>query len=133
MLYEKTVFDFILVALFSTFYSCQKSGVTLPVINFYAGTGYVYSDTVLAHGTIATFGINAYKAGVDQLLRKCIIQRSINGSADSTIQEMDVITQTFSQFYGYTVGDSGNVERYTFIILQDNGLSDSAIATITSI
>lgn len=112
--------------------SCQKSGVTPPVISLYEGKGYVSSDTTMLHGSIATFGVKAYKAGVDQLLRKCLIQRSINGSPDSTLQEMNLISQNFSQFYAYTVGDSGNVERYTFIIFQDNGFSDSVSATITS-
>lgn len=129
---NKPVYFFPLAALLFFFPSCQKSGVTPPVISLYAGTGYIYQDTTLTHGTTATFGVNAYKAGVDQLLRKCLIQKSVNGGADSVLQEMTLVSQSFSQFYGYTVGDSGNVERYTFIIIQDNGLSDSASATITA-
>lgn len=115
------------------FISCQKTGNTPPVIALFSGSGYISADTILPRRSIATFGIKAYKAGVDQLLIGCTIQRSINGAPDSILQQMTLYSQTFSQFYSYSLGDSGNVEQYRFIIRQNNGLTDTASASITVI
>ena len=128
----RVILSFLTVAFLALhFIACQKTGNTPPVITLFEGSGYISADTTLPRHSIATFGLKAYKAGVDQLLSSCTIQRSINGAPDSILQQMTLYSQTFTQFYSYTLGDSGNVEQFRFIIRQDNGLTDTASATIT--
>lgn len=113
--------------------SCGKETTTPPTIAFVAGSGNVAKDTSLYRGTTFRLAINAYKTGPNDLLTSCKIYRSINGGADSTIQEMNFVTQSFSNFYSYQAGDSGTIERYTFTIAEQNGLSSSVSVTITDI
>jgi hypothetical protein len=111
--------------------SCDGEKNTAPTIVFREGSAYVYKDTALVHGTIFNIGINASKTGTDGLLSSCKILRSTNGGADSTLQDISIITQYFTHYYSYTAGDSGNTERYTFQITKNDGLSNSVSLTVT--
>lgn len=111
--------------------SCNGEKKTPPTIAFRTGVGYVYNDTTIVHGTIFNIGFNASKTGTENLLTGCKITRSINGGADSTIQQVSMVTQYFSHYYSYVAGDSGNTERYTITVTKDDGLSNSIGVTVT--
>ncbi|MES2620870.1 MAG: hypothetical protein V4615_08455 [Bacteroidota bacterium] len=116
-----------------TMSSCGKETNSPPQIELIAGSGNVVKDTSLYRGTTFRLAISSNKTGPDDFLSSCKISKSINGGADSTIQEMNFLTQSFSNFYSYQAGDSGNVERYTFMISEQKGLSSSVSVTITDI
>lgn len=113
--------------------SCGKEKSTQPVIEFISGSRYISSDTSLLHGTVFNIGISAVKTGSEGLLSSCTIARSINGGADSTLQEMTFLTQTFIQVYNYKAADSGTVERYTFTVSKLDGYTNSVSLTVTDI
>ncbi len=112
------------------FSSCDGEKKTPPTIAFTKGSAFVYTDTALAHGTVFNIGINASKTGTEGLLSSCKISRSINGGADSTIQDITLVTQYFSHYYSYVAGDSGTTERYTFTVTKNDGLSNSVSVTV---
>ena len=124
------------VVILLSFSSCGKEKSTPPVIAFRttnSAISYVSADTSLTHGTIFNVGVNASKTGTDEYLTYFKISRSINGGADSTILEANFLYQYFSQYYSYKVGDSGNVERYTFTVGERDGNTASVSVSITSI
>lgn len=124
----------VFVALTGIFFclpSCKQGGSNPPTVQLFNGTGYVYEDTTLAHGTLFTISVYATKMGVDDLLESGKITRSINGGPDSVLQDIKIVTTQFNQFYSYIAGDSGNTERYTFTFSNQNGLTNSATVKVT--
>lgn len=115
------------------FSSCGKERSTPPNISFNTSVAYISNDTSLVHGTVFSIGIIASKTQTDGILSGCKIYYSVNNSPDSLIQEMNFVTQYFSQVFSYTAADSGNVERYTFTVSKRDGQSNSASLTVTDI
>lgn len=112
--------------------SCGKEKQTAPNISLVVdSTRYISSDTTLVRFIPFTVGLRATKTGTDGLLTSMVIVRNRNGGADSTLQEMTFITQSFSQFYTYKAPDSGNVERYTFTVAEQDGMTNSLSLAIT--
>ena len=116
--------------------SCGKEESKPPLIEFWKSTSsttYISKDTSLVHGTVFNIGINAAKTGTEGLLTSLKISRSINGAPDSTLLQANFIYQYFSQVYSYAAGDSGNLEKYTFTIGEQDGGSNSVSVLITDI
>lgn len=132
---KRVVFVMILTGVLMAFVfnlsSCDKERTSAPKLTFTTSSAYVSTDTTLYRGTIFNIKVNATKVGLNDLLTSGKITRSINGSADSTLQDMSFYTQNFSQFYSYTAGDSGNVEKYIFTFGTQEGLSVSSSLSIT--
>ncbi len=122
----------VLCALVVFFSSCLKSNNTPPDVTLYGTTVYVSNDTTLKHGTIFSVFLTARKAGTEQLLTSGKISVKVNDQPDSVIQNMNLYTTFFNQFYSYKAGDSGTVTRYTFSFGQLNGLTGDTSITITS-
>ena len=123
-----------LTAIALQFSSCGKEENTPPNLSFAIdSTRYIAKDTALLHGTTFNVGIKASKTGTEGLLSSLTVGRSRNGSADSLIQQMNFVQQSFFQFYTYKTPDSGNVERYTFAVTKKDGLSNSISLAITGI
>ena len=125
-----TVSVIALVALVQ-FSSCGGEKSTVPTIAFREGSAYVYKDTAIVQGTVFNVGINASKTGTEGILTNCKIDRSINGAPDSTIQNIVITTQYFTQYFSYRTGDSGNTEKYTFTVTKNDGLQNSVSVTVT--
>ncbi len=113
------------------FSSCGGEKSTPPTIVFRVGTGYVSVDTAIVHGEVFNVGINASKTGTEGILTNCTIARSVNGAADSVLQNIDITTQYFTNYYSYRAGDSGNTEKYTFTVTKNDGLQNSVSVTVT--
>ena len=111
--------------------SCGEEKTTPPLVTFRTSSVYVSVDTTIYRNTVFNIGIEAKKTGTDGLLSGCTIQRSSNGGADSTIQQMSFVTQYFSQFYSYLAPDSGNADKYTFTVTERDGSSSSVSVTVT--
>ena len=113
--------------------SCSKKDITNPPrVSFNQVSGYIYSDTILARGSIATIWVYATKMGVNDILESGSIVRSINGGPDTTLNAMRFISTQYSQFYSYQLGDSGNRYKYVFTFTNQNGVSNSDSLTITT-
>ncbi|MFN8321129.1 MAG: hypothetical protein U0T74_00600 [Chitinophagales bacterium] len=132
---KRIVFVLILTGVLMAFVfnlsSCEKERTSEPKVAFIAGSTYISSDDTLFRGTIFNVKVNASKVGLSDLLTSGKITRSVNGGADSTMLEMNFFTQNFSQYYSYTAGDSGNVEKYTFTFGTQSGLYASSSISIT--
>ena len=126
----------VISALAFNFYSCGEEKNSHPDVAFMTSNStvsYISKDTGLVHGTIFNIGIDATKKGSEGLLTTCKISRSVNQGVDSTIQEINFVSDFFSQSFTYTAGDSGNVEKYTFTIGEKSGLTSSVSLTITDL
>lgn len=109
----------VVVLIFATISSCDSGGDHHPNIGFTISSGSVTYDsyyTTLPRDTIFTIYIAASKTGADGMLKSFKITRSINAGADSTILDASITTEFFSQYYSYKTGDSGNIEKYTFVV-----------------
>lgn len=108
--------------------SCDKGGDHHPSIYFQIKPDSVtYESTFvsLPRDTVFSLNLNASKSGLENLLRSVTIAKSVNGSADSLILQANIYTTFFNQYYAYQAGDSGDIERYTFKVTNDEGLSSS--------
>lgn len=121
----------VLMVLVFNLSSCEKERSSPPAISFTTTSPYVYSDTVLYRQSIFNVKVNASKVSLNDLLTSGKITRSINGGPDSTLLDMSFFSQNFAQFYSFTAGDSGNVEKYTFSFGTQQGQSASASLTIS--
>jgi len=118
--------------------SCDKGGSHYPKIGFWVDTGsapyaqFENQSATVPHDTLFSLYPNASRTGTEGLLRTFKIYRSTNASADSVIASADIHTTNFIQRYHYQAGDSGQVDKYTFTITNDEGLSDTVSYTITA-
>ena len=123
----------LLISLSVQLSSCSKKDQTNPPgVGFNVINGYIYSDTTLARGSIATIWVYANKLGINDVLDSGVIKRSINGGPDTTLQTMKFVETQFSQFYSYQLGDSGNRYKYIFTFFNQNKVSGSDSLTITT-
>ena len=115
------------VALF-TVSSCDTTGDHHPTICFRLTTDSVsYESSYLSLPRDTTFNVyvQASKTGPDGMLKTFKVTKSINGGADSTLIDAGISTVYFSHYYTYKAGDSGNIEKYTFTVGNDEVLYDS--------
>lgn len=113
--------------------SCSKRDITNPpgvFLNQVAG--YIYEDTVVPRGTVASIWVYANKIGVNDYLASATIMRSINGGPDTTLASMKFVETQFSEIYSYQLGDSGNSYKYIFTFYNQNGVGSSDSVTIST-
>ncbi|MEZ4967403.1 MAG: hypothetical protein R2791_19335 [Saprospiraceae bacterium] len=122
-------------ALAIAFSGCEKDEGKLPDIAFKTGAGYTPADATLAPGATVLVGITADKTEDKDVLKTFTMSVSYDGGA-----EIDAFTQTLT-------GDEGDhfetdipialrnvtgTEKYTFTVVNRDGLTNSVSLTVTT-
>lgn len=117
------------------FSSCEKDEGKNPTITFKTGADYVSTDATIAKDSTIKMGIDAAKTEDKDVLKKYSIARSVNGGSDTTLFAKDLSGSEgdkFSHDFTVKVGSkAGNKEKYTFTVINRDGLVGQTSLTIT--
>lgn len=121
-----------------TFSSCKKEedeGIP-PHIVFNTGTGYTSADATLAKGSAIKVGIIASKSEGNDVLTKLTVVRTYDNTTDSTILSYDVPAaeaDSLIKDFNYTLRNSAGIEKYTFTVVNKDGIVNSIKLTMTTL
>ncbi|MCB9046231.1 MAG: hypothetical protein H6550_08830 [Chitinophagales bacterium] len=116
--------------------SCKKDedeGL-LPQISFITDNGYTSKDANMATSTDFKIGIKAAKSEDKDVLTKFTITKSTDGGADNTVFTKDLSgdeANSYSYDYAGTTMDKAGNEKYTFTVVNRDGLINKASLVIT--
>ncbi len=119
-----------------SFSSCKKEedAGLLPNISFKTGTGYVSSDIILKKDTTITVGIIASKAEAADVLKTFDASKILDGGASVSFLN-EALTGTNGDAYSkditITTRNVAGTEKYTFTVLNRDGLKNSVSLIIT--
>ena len=129
------LFPMLLLAIaFSTFSSCEKDEGKLPDIEFLTGGAYVSADKVVGQGEVIVVGIKASKTEDKDVLKTFNVSVSYDGGPSTTVSN---VTLTSAQEDTYTADiplvmrSQAGTERYTFTVVNRDGLTNSVSLTLT--
>lgn len=132
----KKIFSVIAIIIaFAGFSSCEKDEGKLPNISFKSGTGYVSANITLARDTTVTIGISASKAESKDVLKTFDASVVFDGGASSSFYS-ETLTGTsgdsYSKDLSITTRNQAGTEKYTFTVVNRDGLKNNVSLTITT-
>lgn len=131
----KKIFTFAAIALATTFLaSCEKDEGKLPNISFKTGTGYTSADATVAKNANVLVGINASKAEDKDVLKTFDATQSLDGAAATTFAS-ETLTgsqgDSYSKDFTITTRNQAGTEKYTFTVVNKDGLKNTVSLTLT--
>ena len=131
----KKLVSYLAVALlFVSVASCEKDKGLLPNIAFITTDGYTYQDGAVSVGSDLKAGITASKAEDKDVLTKFTVTRSVNGGAEEEVLSEDLTGEdgnSFSADVNFTTGSTPGTEKYTFTVVNRDGLINNVRFTLT--
>lgn len=114
--------------------SCDKDAGKLPNISFKTGANYVSSDVTLTKDTTVTIGITASKAEKEDVLKSFDASKVLDGGASASFSSESLSGSNgdnYSKDLSIHVRNSAGTEKYTFTVVNRDGLKNSVSLTIT--
>ncbi len=129
------IFFVVLLAVVS-FTACKKEEDEgkLPNIAFVSGAGLVSSDITLKQDTTVAIGILASKAEAADILKSFDASKSLDGGASTSFQSETLSgssNDTCARTVMVTTRTQAGTEKYTFTVVNRDGLKNSVSLTIT--
>jgi hypothetical protein len=125
----------ILLLMFGTLlYSCKKEEEEDEIaLMFKTSSGYIYSDQTIESGQTLKIGVKAETEKKKDPLIRFSISESKNGGAETTILSKNIETTNFDYDYNFSINDtvSGNKYKYTFVVVNKDGLNKQESITLT--
>lgn len=131
---KKTLSILAVAFLFMNLSSCEKDAGLLPNISFITTSGYTYQDGIIAVNTPFKVGIAASKSEDKDVLKKFSYSVSKDGGSEIEIENEDIdVSQedNFSKDINLTSGATAGTEKYTFTIVNRDGLINKISFTLT--
>jgi len=129
------LFSIILFSIiFATFSSCKKDEGKLPNISFKNGAGYTSGDITVAKGTAILMGINASKAEDKDVLKTFDCSQVYDGGSSNSIASETLSGSNgdnYSKDITITTRNVTGTEKYTFTVVNKDGLKNSVTLTLT--
>lgn len=120
--------------LFISVASCEKDKGLLPNIAFVTTEGYTYQDATVGTSAAVKAGITASKAEDKDVLTKFTVTRSVNGGAAEEVESEDLSGEdgdSIARDINITTGSETGTEKYTFTVVNRDGLINSISFTLT--
>lgn len=114
--------------------SCEKDEGKLPNIAFKTGSDYKSADATVAKGAAVKIGITASKSEDKDVLTKFNITKSLDGGTETTAFTKDLSGaegDNYSYDYSFTTRDQAGTEKYTFTVVNRDGLVNKVSLTLT--
>lgn len=114
--------------------ACEKDEGKLPNIAFKTGGSYVSADMVVAKNQSVTFGIDASKSEDKDVFKQFDASKSYDGGAETSfVNESLTGSQgdSYSRDVTITTRDQDGTEKYTFTVVNRDGLINSVTVTLT--
>ncbi len=133
----KKILSLSALAAFVFIASCKKEEDEgrLPNIAFKVTPSYVYKDVTLTRDTTVTVGINASKSEIKDVLISFDASRAYDSATTMTSFVAESLTGTNGDSYSKDVTihtrNQAGVEKYTFTVINRDGLKNSVSLTIT--
>lgn len=131
----KTIFKVLVPAAMLLFASCEKDEGKLPNISFKTGGSYISSDATIAGGTTILMGIDASKSEDRDVLKKFNISRSVNGGAESSLQDKSLSSSEedkFSTDFSFKLDTiKGQTNKFIYTVTNRDGLTNQVALTVT--
>jgi hypothetical protein len=128
---------FIVLLALVTFSACKKEdddAGKLPNIAFKTGTGYISADITLKKDTTITIGIQASKAEPNDVLKTFDASKSYDGATTASF-DTETLTgsngDNYSKDLSITTRNQAGTEKYTFTVVNRDGLKNQVSLTIT--
>ncbi len=130
----KNLFSMIAIAiLFTTILSCGKDEGKLPNISFKTATGYTSADKTILVGDSVVIGINSSKAEDKDYLKTFTVSKAIGSAAAVEIYN-EALSGTTGDTYAHDITVHGTIaetEKYTFTVVNKDGLTNAVSLTLT--
>lgn len=131
----KSLFKVLVPAAMLLLSSCEKDEGKLPIISFKTGGTYISSDATITGGTTILMGIEASKSEDRDVLKKFNISRSVNGGAETSLQDKSLSSSeedTFSTDFNFTLDTTkGQTNKFIYTITNRDGLTNQVALTVT--
>ncbi len=113
--------------------SCEKDEGKLPAISFKSGGIYTSADKTIAVGDSVVLGINASKSEEKDYLKTFTISKTIGAGASAEIYNEALSGATGDSYtHDITVhGTTAQTEKYTFTVVNKDGLTNAVSLTLT--
>ncbi|MEP7166276.1 MAG: hypothetical protein ABI741_16360 [Ferruginibacter sp.] len=115
--------------------SCEKDEGKLPYISFKTGIGYTSANANVPQGTDVLVGITAAKAEDEDVLKTFDVARVLDGGASTSIYT-ESLTGASGDNYAkdmiITTRATAGTEKYTFSVVNRDGLVNSVTLTLTT-
>ena len=118
--------------------SCKKKEEDegkLPNISFKTGTGYTSADATVTKGSTVTIGINSSKSEENDVLITFDESVSYDGTAATSILNKSLTGSdgdSYSIDLPTTTRNQAGTEKYTFTVINRDGLKNSVSLTLTT-
>lgn len=116
------------------FSSCEKDEGKLPNIAFKTGGSYTSASATVAKGAAVTIGINASKSEDEDVLKSFDASKSLDGGAATSFDSKTLSGSegdSYSKDFPVTVRNQAGTEKYTFTVINRDGLKNSVELTLT--
>jgi hypothetical protein len=131
----KKTFSAIAVIMAVTFISsCEKDAGKLPNIAFKTGANYISSNVTLTKDTTVTIGINASKAEDKDVLKTFDGSKVYDNGASASFYSESLsgsAGNSYSKDLQITTRNQAGTEKYTFTVVNKDGLKNSVTLTVT--
>ena len=131
----KKIFSILAVAASLVYFSsCEKDEGKLPNIAFKAGSSYVSTSMTVKKDTALTIGIVASKSEDEDVLKTFTGTVSYNGGADSTLASNTLSGadgDNYVRDIAIRTHNAAGTEKYTFTVVNRDGLKNSVTLTLT--
>jgi hypothetical protein len=114
--------------------SCEKDEGKLPAIAFKTGGTYVSADKIVGLNETITVGIDASKTEDKDVLKTFDASRSYDGAAASSFLNETLSGSqgdSYSKDVTITTRNQAGTEKYTFTVVNRDGLVNSVSLTLT--
>jgi hypothetical protein len=133
---KKILAAMLFITAISVMSSCKKEEDEgkLPNIAFKTGAGYTSADATVAQNTTVTIGINASKSEPNDVLKTFDASKILDGGASASFYS-EVLTGTLGDTYSkdltITTRSVAGTEKYTFTVVNKDGLKNQVSLTLT--
>ncbi len=109
----------------------QKDKQIPPVLNFKTGTGYTSSDATLPMNDTIMVGITAQKSEDKDLLTRFVETQSYDGGASTSLLNESFNLDSYSKDMTIITRNVAGNEKYTFTIINRDGIVTTKVLNFT--
>ncbi len=124
----------VFAAAFTLFASCEKDEGKLPNIAFKTGGSYVAADMIVTKDTTITVGITASKSEKKDVLTTFDASKSLDGGTSTSFSNESLSGSNgdnYSKDLSIHVRNQAGTEKYTFTVINNDGLKNIVSLTLT--
>ena len=131
---SKNLFFGVAAAFALTFSACEKDEGKLPDIAFKTGVGYTSADATVAKSAPVLVGITADKTEDKDVLKSFTVSVSYDGGTATEALSQTLTSAQEDHFevdVPITTRNQAGTEKYTFTVVNRDGLTNSVSLTLT--